>query len=631
MHKRIRHLTFAVFITLLSVGLFSTICAAQTDPQPPSQSATLPAAAQQDAASPAFQSSTVLRVTTRLVVVDVVAADKKGAPITDLKAEDFTVQEDGRDQHVRVFAFHHPNEEPAAPETAQAAAPLPANYVTNVPKRAKGGALNILLLDILNTRSTNQTLLREQMLKFLEKMPAGQPIAVYALSSKLILLQDFTTDPTLLKAALKKTKDHAAPLQENLPGGKAASYTNPVAAAMVDLGMGGMLQRIRVFEESSTSSQTDMRLALTVAAMKALARTLAGYPGRKNLIWLSESFPASVFSELVNSDIAQITSSGDRNYNAEIERMANMLSEAQVAVYPVDARTLVNSDPSSQLRKEDSSGQDLGREARRENTHGDLHRGVDVTSDLSAQSTESLSAHTSMNTIADQTGGRAFYNTNNLEGAIRQSVEDGSTYYTLGYYPDNKDWNGKFRRISVKVNRPGIKLHHRLGYFSLEPQSYAKLDPKQQSADFAQALSLDSPVATGLSFRASVDPPSEKSSNKVVINYMIDPHTLSFELKEDGLQYGSVDCAVQVFSAKGEPVVIRGNNTAAKLKAEDFKQIMGRFFPCRQMLDLQPGDYLLRLGVRDGRTGLIGTANALVTVAPPAVATGGVAGEEKKP
>ena len=94
-------------------------------------------------------------------------------------------------------------------------------------------------------------------------------------------------------------------------------------------------------------------------------------------------------------------------------------------------------------------------------------------------------------------------------------MEDGSTYYTLSYYPGNKVWDGKFRRITVKVARPGIKLHYRPGYFALEPQAYAKLDAAQKTNDLAKAMSLDFPVATALLFQAMVVPPSAENKNKV--------------------------------------------------------------------------------------------------------------------
>ena len=174
------------------------------------------------------------------------------------------------------------------------------------------------------------------------------------------------------------------------------------------------------------------------------------------------------------------------------------------------------------------------------------------------KTTEGLqAAHSTMNTVAERTGGRAFYNTNDLTGAIRDGIEDGSTYYTLGYYPENKDWDGKFRKIVVKSNRPGVKLHYREGYVATDPHGYLKLDPKQQAMDFGQALNLDSPIATGLPFKSALIMPSEKTANKLVINFGVDAHALSFDLQDDGLQHTSVDCAVQVFNNKGNPVRVQ--------------------------------------------------------------------------
>ncbi len=223
-------------------------------------------------------------------------------------------------------------------------------------------------------------------------------------------------------------------------------------------------------------------------------------------------------------------------------------------------------------------------------------------------------ARSTMNDLAEKTGGRAFYNTNNLEGAVRKSIEDGSTYYTLGYYPANRQWDGRFRKITVKTVRPGIKLHYREGYFALEPQSYARLDATQKNEELGRALSLEFPAATALRFQAAVIPPSAETKNKVIVNYAVDPHQLSFEQTTDGLQHASVDCAVTVYSRSGETVQALSNTMMATLKPEEYSRVMQRAFPCRQSFELAPGEYLLRLGVRDARTGLIGTLDAPLTV-----------------
>ena len=117
-------------------------------------------------------------------------------------------------------------------------------------------------------------------------------------------------------------------------------------------------------------------------------------------------------------------------------------------------------------------------------------------------------SHDTMNLLAENTGGKAYYNRNDIDGAIRDGMNDGSTYYMLGYYPENKTWDGKFRKLQIKVGRAGVKLRHRLGYYAAEPQAIISTNPKQRARDLANALTLDRPLSTGLFFEAAVMPPS---------------------------------------------------------------------------------------------------------------------------
>jgi VWFA-related protein len=568
------------------------------------------------------QPATQLRVNTRLVSVDVVATDNKGIPITDLKAEDFTVQEEGRDQPVRVFSFHQPDQ-PAASDTVAAAAPahkLPEGYFSNTPRYKTNGALNVILLDTMNSSLPNQAFMRDAMIKFLEKMPAGQPVAIYLMGNKLTLIQDFTSDPELLHKAIaslkrqgSKTMDNAAGTarMEDMPVGSVASY------AMMDIPQ--LAVALENFRDQKTASDAESRVRFSLDVLNSLARSLAGYPGRKNLVWISETFPFAivvdkittmsdrVFSGTVETEAAN--ANNGRDFSHEIALTGSLLSNAQVAIYPVDAGALggnadfsVGNDPTP-----------LGKPAVVATT---LY--ADAGKNMNREAEGHLASHGTMNDLADKTGGKAFYNTNNLEGAVRKSLEDGSTYYTLGYYPENKGWDGKFRHITVKAARPGVKLHYRIGYFATEPQAYTKLDQARKNDDLAKAMSLNFPISTSLLFQAAVMPPSAESKNKVLINYAVDPHALTFELGGDGLQHASVDCAVIVYSPKGEAVQALSNTMIAALKPEEYKRVMQKSFPCRQSVELAPGEYLFRLGVRDARTGLVGTLNAPVTVAPPA-------------
>jgi VWFA-related protein len=531
--------------------------------------------AQQKAGNnPADENSAVLRVKTRLVVVDVIARDAKGAPVADLKQEDFTVLEDGKEQKVRIFNFRGANDS-SAPATQPMSQP---NTVDNLPRFRSGRALNVILLDALNTNRINQAFMRDAMIKYLEKLPENQPIAVYLLGDRLSLLQDFTTDPAVLKEVVRSFK------------GKNSRYLNVSAnGSPVDPLLPGIAQslpaqlasQIRDFQDQLAVNRLDQRVEITLSALKSLARTLSGYPGRKNLLWVSESFPFAVMLNNINGR-ASLT---DRNYSPEIARTGNLLSDAQVAIYPLDASGLA----------------------------GPVH----IDSETNAGGVEdNLDAHATMNDLAERTGGRAFYNINYVAEAVRESIDDGSTYYTLGYYPENHDWNGAFRKIQIKLQHGGVKLRYRTGYFAADSTTFARLNPKKKDEDFDEALRLTVPIATGLPFKAMVLPPSAQTGNKVIVNFGADPHALSFSETDQGLKQVDMVCAVRVFTRKDldKPVGTEARKMGGPMKPEAYEKIMKSYFPCRDDLSLPPGDYILRLGVRDNETGLIGTASTTLSI-----------------
>ncbi|HMC31386.1 MAG TPA: VWA domain-containing protein [Candidatus Angelobacter sp.] len=587
--------TFLLFVLIVVLTKGVTPQSSTTGQSAETKSATAQAPAEQKSA-PVYESATVLKTITRLVVVDVVATDKNGA-VEGLERDDFTILEDGKPQQIRVFNFQQPH--PAATAATAPKPKLPENVYSNVPRYSVDSSLNVVLMDGLNTTLPHQAYVRDQMIKYLEKMPVGRPVAVYMLGSKLTLLQDFTSDPELLKSVVKNLKGNISPLQDNPAGGPDVELLPPGAA---DSGLvsGGMLSAMQRFEQERVAFQTDLRVSYTVNALTSIARSLAGYPGRKNLIWISEAFPLSIDP---NMELTSDVFAGTRSYAPQIAQLADSLIDAQIAMYPIDARGLA---PPSAFDASNTGRDKFGRS---------MGRGGRMGSAMAAESAMLQNVHSAMQEMADRTGGRAFYNTNDIDGSVRKSIDDGSTYYTLAYYPENKNWNGKFRKIQVKVDRPGIKLRYRLGYYAVDPKIFAAQSEKQQIASFALALSPDSPIATGLLFHALVIPPAEKTPNTVLVNFGVDSHAISFEQETDGLQHAIVECTVQAFSSKGKLVRGESSTIKAALKPETFARVMHESFPCQQAIDLPPGNYFLRLGVRDDRTGLIGTTNAKVAVA----------------
>ncbi|HET9840122.1 MAG TPA: VWA domain-containing protein [Candidatus Angelobacter sp.] len=506
-----------------------------------------------------YQSSSVLRATTRLVVIDVVATDGKGEPVPGLKAEDFTVLEDGKPQKISGFTFQQ-----GIPVTQVSASPGGGTF-SNAPQFKNVQSMNVILFDALNGDFAGHAYGRDELIKFLDKQSLNQPTALFALSEKLTLLHDFTTDTKELKAVLQDYRPNGPVHVDNV-------YTAASPFA------------IRKPDTNTTVRSMD----ITIAALTSLAQALAGYPGRKNLIWVSEGFPITLYPEIIYDEppsncnpacgnpvqpsmaMSQSFSSGaGKDFDAEVEKVANALMNAQVAVYPVDA---------SGLKR-------------------DIH----------------LNTINTMRNLADRTGGRAFYNRNDIETEIRTSIEDGSSYYTLEYYPDNKNWDGKFRIIQIK-GRSGMNLRYRQGYYALDPGMQNKEAEKALARNFSNALSLDAPSATAVVFRAGVTPPSVKAP-QVTVNFAIDPHTLAFQHKEHGLEFVELSCAVAAYSEKGALVKQEITNLTATMKADDFEKMMqGQQFPCKRTIDLKPGSYNLALGVVDRNSRLMGTTTAWVRV-----------------
>src|SRR5579859_3711336 len=367
-----------------------------------------------------IQSNQTLRTNTRLVVVDVVATDGKGQPVTDLKASDFTLLEDGNPQKISGFNFEHPGAAPSHVVQVD----LPPSVVTNAPK-FQSNSLNVILFDTVNGDFAEHAYARDQLLKFLNSAELERPVAIFALQTQLKLLHDFTTDNKSLSAAVAK---YRPPAQLN--------------------NSESMESRASAFSTRGDYHTSERDIENTLNQLNVLSKILAGYPGRKNLIWLSESFPLTLFPETVNQlnmgqqDLRNAgtpgtnqnlqTSAPFKTYAALIKKVSDSLMAAQVAVYPVDAGAV---------------GKD-----------------------------DHLASQHTMDNMAESTGGKSFKNSNDLALGLRSGVEDGSTYYTLTYYPENKNWDGQFRRIQVKSDRGNMSLRYREGYYAVDPEKINKED-----------------------------------------------------------------------------------------------------------------------------------------------------------
>ena len=543
-----------------------------------------------------------IRANTRMIVVSVVATDKSGS-IADLTAQDFSVSEDGKTQKLAVFAFEKPTLSDSSGQ--KVAEPLPPDVYTNRPSYLRPtGPLTILLLDSLNTKARDQMYFREKLLHYLtNQVQPGQRLAVFLLGEELHLLQDFTSDTELLRSAVEsftpRTSEELARDENFVP----PPPKDPHGSAAY-LRMLRMLKQMAAEQGETTTNQ---RVATTLAAFRTIARSVAGSPGRKNLIWISGSFPLSYAPEMAFS-FETSNQVYHRTYQREIGQTADIMGDAQISIYPVDARGLAGAE--AIIDASNPMTDELGR----------AYTGVSLAAAVSRSSNERLNTQSSMEEVADLTGGRAFINRNDIDDAVALSAADGSSYYTLAYYPANKEWHGEFRKISIRVARKGVRLRYRSGYFATD----ASQAPRNRDAELVQALRSDAPPATMVIFDAKMRaaplelPASAYVTKKYLIEFMVDPRTLSSAPLSNGGHCFSLEFHAAAFSTDGTLAAHTDTQVNTSASRLSYERIREEGLPFHSTLELRAGRYQVRLVVRDVRTGYLGSVDVALVIEEPA-------------
>jgi VWFA-related protein len=578
------------------------------------------------------------KATARMVTVDVVAKDKHGRIVPDLSEKDFQVFEQvppkkgEREQKIAGFlAVNH--DAIVAVSKAQTQLKLPAGVFTNLVGTRLTVPPTILLLDGLNTEADSGTQARRQMVKMLASVPTDTPIAVFVLGHDLVLLQSFTKDPRLLHDAAERvmttnlengglsidphddpysmsnqTKemfggdDEAPPSTvQSQPGRGTSGSQGPTGPP------GGELQmaEIRRFEQETFAADTDMRVRTTLDALRAIARHVSGYPGRKNLIWVSSSFPVMIAPDA--NAAHQLVFEGNRNYENLVAVATNALADAKVSVYPVNpagvqTQSFYSATKAPQLP---GYGQQPYAEAR----------------NLNRESLTRFSGIESMTEVAKQTGGTICINNNDLGDCVKTAMEEGSSYYELAYYPDASNWHGEFHRIIVKTTRPGVQLSFREGYFAHATDVAPK--EKGTSGDdpqLKQAACEDLLTSTSVLVVAQALPPDKPKQAKYFLN--IDSRMLSPTTTEGGKKREvRLDVAVCSFDRSGKALQYMQDTVDRKFEAAEFSSIRG--IPHAIEFAPREGTVRIRLLVRDSTSGQIGSIDVPYGQpdSPPAPAT----------
>jgi VWFA-related protein len=547
-----------------------------------------------------------IRVTTHLVVIDVVVTDKAGKAVIDLKPQDFRVEENGRAQKIAVFSS--PREPSLEGTRVQLAGPLPPGIYSNRPEyRMPSGPITVMLLDAANTPFNDQSYARTQMLKYVkEHSRSDLRMAIFTLTDSLQVLQDFTSDPRVLMAALERQRPEEQKMSGRAIPEFSENYIYPGPAGSLI----AAIQRVQQFETPQAAFADDHRIEITLDAMNNMARILGGIPGRKNLIWLTGAFPFALVPEnrdisdeeleetlpSLNTRRAVEHASGDiaatvrQSHTEEIREAAAQLASAQVAIYPVDVRGLVS-----------------GMEASMDDLPS--RQPVSLTDMADAHVSGVTDTQETMREIALETGGRAFVNQNEIKRSVELAVGDAGASYTLGYYPQDRRWNGKYRTIKVKVRRQRVDARYRRGYFAFDP---AQMKDRDSDRQLAATLAMTTPAtpATLVAFSARVNSPAE-DNGRLAVDFLVDANTLSMQDANGGKKF-DVNFYAAFFSATGKMLSNTSMHADEVLNADDYKQMMQRGMQLHMKLPFQKDAAGLRLAVRDNRTGFMGSIDALL-------------------
>jgi VWFA-related protein len=599
----------------------------------------------QDTPSPGV-GTTILQTSTQLVIVDVVVQSKDGHPVHGLKKEMFRLMEGSVPQQIRHFEEHSSTQQAAAPNPEMPK--MPAGTFTDYSPVAPDATLNVLLLDSLNTPATAQSYVRNQLQEYIKHANPGTRIAIFGLANQLVLLQGFTSDPDTLKEAIKHKLipryssllddpsgsgvDHVTPSDIT---GAGADQTSPAGAAPLVVEAAANFQQ---FEAETTAMQTQMRVQYTLDAFNALGRYLAAFPGRKNLIWFSGSFPLNVLP-----DPALQNSFAVANVNQDaFHEMTNLLAKAQIAVYPVDARGLA----APPVYSASSSGRRYGTNPQA------------IQSQLSQFTTSQASEHTTMDTLAESTGGRAFYNTNALSDAVSKAVDAGANYYTLTYSPTDHNQDGGYRKITVEYTgaSAGANLHlsYRHGYYANDSrrkqgsgQSTATVSgdtggPAALAVAYQRAaMSRGAPAPQEILFTARVLPAAATTeaapvqSNRLSagvspkgpfrrydIDCVVLPKDATLTLQPDGRRQGTINFMVYVFDGPGDLLNAESTSLSLNLNSKDYATFLHNALQMHLEVSVPAkGENFLRIGVNDvpsNRFGVVEIPVAAVSnLAPP--------------
>jgi VWFA-related protein len=514
----------------------------------------LPAQQSTDSSAP----QAVIRATTELVLVNVVARDKKGNPVRDLKKEDFTLLEDEKKQQISSFDFEDVDQVQNATQTVSGSTPETPGTLLHSSKKApptldaRDRRLILLFFDFSSMQPEEIDRAVDAAKKFVAtKMQPADLIALVSLATNMHVDLDFTDDKEKIAAAL-------------------TAYGTSEGQGF-DNGATGSSEGTAETGGSFTEDDTDLNTFTAdrkLLALQSLMQALNKLPQKKSVIYFSNG----------------ITQNGVDNQSA-LRAATAAAVKANASIYSLDVRGLQAFPP--------------GGEAQNASLHGQsAYTGASTLNDLNGNA----ASQDTLATISADTGGKAFFDSNDFSGVFSQVQKDSSVYYVLGFTSNNPFKDGRYRHLKVVVNRPDLKLDFRAGYYAdRDFEHLNRTDREQQLEDelAAQLPRVDVPLYAGASYFRKDD-----SHYYLALSLVIPGSQIPFVTEKDK-DNATIDI-IGVALEDGK-VPVGHQRETVKLAVESTRQVRRKNVQYNTGFMLAPGNYHLKFIVRENQTGRMGS------------------------
>jgi len=503
---------------------------------------------------------TRIRINTEIVLVNVIARDKHGNLIRDLKKEDFTVLEDGQRQQLASFDFENVDELALAAQqgttVSGTAAPAPGAILKPDQQQstldARDRRLILMFFDFSAMEPDEIDRAVDSAKKYVNSnMKPADLVGMVSLATNLKVDLDFTADRPKILAQLSAYNSSEGQGFENGSAGSSEGSAETGGSYTPD-------------DTDYNTFSADRKLL----ALQSVMQSLGTIPQKKSLIYFSNG----------------ISQSGVDNQSALRAATASAV-KANVSIYPVDVRGLQSFPPGGQAQSASLHGQSA-------------YSGASVINDLNSNA----GSQETLYTLASDTGGKAFMDTNDFSGVFSQVQKDSSAYYVLGYTSTNRLQDGHFRRLRVQVNRPDIKLEYRSGYYA--GRDYEHMNRTDRESQLEDELASDLPRTDVAIYAGTSYFRQDDSHYFLGVSLVVPGSQIPFVQAKDK-DSATLDIIGQVLAGPRAPV---GQlRDTVKLAVDSGQQVRRKNVQYNTSFILAPGTYHLKFIVRENRTGRMGS------------------------